>query len=300
MNNKANLNLSIVIPHYNSWSELNSLLKTIPTNSISVIVVDDNSIDSESNLSEFQEKFPDVTFLVNTSGNKGAGAARNIGINKVSTQWIMFADADDLFIDNFENNINKYFNSKFDVIYFEPTSFKTGNVIRSKRHIPYKNLISQFNNEPTLKNELLLRCGFYVPWAKLIRKSLIDEFDIKFEEIQYSNDLLFSAKIGIKAKEILAVNQVIYSVRESDTSLTSNMDSRKFKIRFNAWLRYVDYLKSNLNEREYKVLNLTAFSQIIHIFRNKLGLKSFFYAIRESYKRNIPIIRLEDFIKRIK
>ena len=300
MNDRPKLNLSIVIPHYNSWSELNNLLKTIPTNSISVIVVDDNSIDSETNLSEFQEKYPDVTFLINTSDNKGAGAARNIGINMVSTEWIMFADADDLFIDNFENIINKYFNSKFDVIYFEPISFKTGNDISSKRHVPYKNLINQFNSDPTLKNELLLRCGFYVPWAKLIRKSLIDEFNIKFEEIQYSNDLLFSAKVGVKAKEILAVNQVIYSVRESDTSLTSSMDSRKFKIRFDAWLKYVDYLKSNLDEKEYKVLNLSAFSQLIHVFRNKLGLNSFLYVIKESYKRNIPITRLEDFIKRIK
>ncbi|MGY0837552.1 glycosyltransferase family 2 protein [Aerococcus urinaeequi] len=300
MNDRPKSNLSIVIPHYNSWSELNNLLKTIPTNSISVIVIDDNSIDSETNLSEFQKKYPNVTFLVNTSGNKGAGAARNIGINMVSTEWIMFADADDLFIDNFENIINKYLNSKFDVIYFEPISFKTGNDISSKRHVPYKNLIRQFNSDPTLKNELLLRCGFYVPWAKLIRKSLIDEFNIKFEEIQYSNDLLFSAKIGVKAKEILAVNQVIYSVRESDTSLTSSMDSRKFKIRFDAWLKYVDYLKSNLDENEYKVLNLSAFSQIIHVFRNKLGLNSFLYVIKESYKRNIPITRLEDFIKRIK
>lgn len=51
--------ISVIIPHHNSWQKLNELLNTIPLNDdIEVIVIDDNSEDQENKLSEFSTKYP--------------------------------------------------------------------------------------------------------------------------------------------------------------------------------------------------------------------------------------------------
>lgn len=50
-------------------------------------------------------------------------------------------------------------------------------------------------------NEQLLRFEFDALWGKLIRKSLIDKYSIRFDEVRYSNDTFFSAAIGVFAKK---------------------------------------------------------------------------------------------------
>jgi hypothetical protein len=48
--------------------------------------------------------------------------------------------------------------------------------------------------------EINLRLLFSVPWAKLIKKDLIDRHNISFEEILASNDINFSVKTGYYAQ----------------------------------------------------------------------------------------------------
>src|SRR5690554_7988035 len=101
---------SVIIPHYNCEDGLERLLKSIPNkDTIEVIVVDDRSS---------TELFKDVinkSHLVNISGYinegvKGAGAARNIGLEKAKGEFLVFADSDDFFtLDAFksiENAVN--------------------------------------------------------------------------------------------------------------------------------------------------------------------------------------------------
>lgn len=61
-----------------------------------VIAVDDGSTDDSLIIAkEYQKKYPNLTVL--HQDNKGAGAARNLGISKANGKYIAFMDGDDLY-----------------------------------------------------------------------------------------------------------------------------------------------------------------------------------------------------------
>lgn len=293
-------NISIIIPHCNSWQKLNELLNTISfRNDVEIIVIDDNSDNQEIKLNEFSFKYPQVIFKKNYSNNIGAGAARNVGLSHATGEWVLFADADDLFMRDFYTIIKKYFDSVYDIIYFTPTSFIDKTNELSSRHAIYEELVTNYIYNPTKTSELNLRFNFHVPWSKMIRRKLIVDNQITFEEIMYSNDILFSGKTGYFAKLIEASEEVIYSVRESDRSLTSTIDDKKFKIRFDAWVDFVDFIYKNLNAEEIKSLRISAIPQLLQIYKNKLGLKSLIYIFIESFKYKIPLLNGKQLIEKI-
>src|SRR5699024_11398178 len=90
--------LSIIIPHYNSTFLLAKLLRSIPYNSaVQVIIIDDNSDEFyQSELYNLQLK-NNVAIYTNESNTKGAGASRNIGLEKAVGKWLLFADSDDYY-----------------------------------------------------------------------------------------------------------------------------------------------------------------------------------------------------------
>ena len=85
--------VSVIIPAYNEENTiescLNSLLnQTIGKESYEVIVVDDGSTDSTS---EIIKRYPVKLFR---QGNSGPATARNLGAKNSSGEIILFTDAD--------------------------------------------------------------------------------------------------------------------------------------------------------------------------------------------------------------
>lgn len=281
--------ISIIIPHYNSWSKLSELLNTIPRDSrLETIVIDDKSDDVER-LVDFKLSFPNVVFLENNSTVKGAGAARNIGLNYATGEWLVFADADDLFSPYFLKMLTSYIDKEYDIVYFKPSSFHDDKNLETNRHGQYEKMVVDFLKEPNTIHELRLRYEFLVPWSKLIRKEIVDRHRIMFEEIMQANDILFSAKVGFHAKEITADIGTIYSVRESEGSLTSKMTEQSLRNRFNAWLDYVAFLKRHLTSSEFRILNISSMSLLSKVYKNKLRFSNYFYIIKNSFKNRIPL-----------
>src|SRR5690554_6565935 len=140
---------SVIIPHYNCEDGLERLLKSIPNkDTIEVIVVDDRSS---------TELFKDVinkSHLVNISGYinegvKGAGAARNIGLEKAKGEFLVFADSDDFFTENAFNFLDSGIDSAKDIIdiyFFNVTSQSSSGKV-GFRHIKNSNLVLDYINK---------------------------------------------------------------------------------------------------------------------------------------------------------
>ena len=97
------IRLSIIIPHYNSADLLDKLLSTIPNvQEVQVIVVDDFSTQGLDELEECKQRYinTNVEFYTNEC-KKSAGGARNTGLSYAKGQWLLFADADDYFLQDF-------------------------------------------------------------------------------------------------------------------------------------------------------------------------------------------------------
>src|SRR5699024_3786690 len=219
--------LTIIITHYNSTKLLSTLIETIPNNSaIQVIVIDDNSNEfCQNKLNKLILK-ENVELYSNYSGVKGAGVCRNIGIKKAIGNWILFADSDDFFIDDFYSIVKQYFNASNDVIYFVPTSINLKDGTEAKRHLTYKTRINNYINNPTIETELNLRYRFSPPLSKLIKRKLITENQIKFDEVIASNDIMFSTKVGYNLKEFDVSLKEIYCVTRSEGTLTRTINKQ--------------------------------------------------------------------------
>lgn len=280
--------LSILIPHYNTPDSLMKLISSIPSrDDIEIIIVDDNSNVDLSELVKYIEERKNVYIYKNNSGVKGAGASRNIALQYIRGEWILFADADDFFLDDFYDKIVPYLESENDMVYFPPTSMdiKTGET--SSRHVMYMELVENYIKEPTLKRLTEMKYGFCTPWSKLIRASVIQKNDIQFDPIMVSNDIMCMTKCAYYSKEIVASNNTIYCVTRGGKTLTSKKDEGRFDTRINVLINRYLFLKEHLSPKEFRYAHIDrlALGKLVDVFIEHWGIKKFF-SILKLYHQN--------------
>ena len=234
------INYSIIIPHYNIPNLLKRCLLSIPEREdVQVIVVDDNSPDNESymeNMSELKRR--NVEFYVTKDG-LGAGHARNVGLDYATGKWLMFADSDDFFVENISEILDEFVNDEHDIIYF---NVKSCDCYDTKKIIPADKLRIYRRTG----DEYALRICYAEPWGKIIRRSLITDNDIRFQETKAHNDLLFSVKTGLTAKAIAIIDRPLYWYVIREGSLGHQKGIESFSIlcdRVKAWNNTEEYLK---------------------------------------------------------
>ena len=212
---------SVVIPHYNDVFRLERLLNSICyiDNKIEVIVVDDASLD-EKELISLQDKWNKVTFL-STGENKGAGAARNIGLEHAHGEFLLFADADDEFLPNAFYILDKKVNDSDDITYFLANAWQEESNRPSVRADSFNKLCNDYIETPNQDKLLNLKLGHCVPWAKVYKMDFIKKTKIKFDETLVSNDVYFNVINAVLAKKIAVYPDVIYKVYRLADSLTS-------------------------------------------------------------------------------
>ena len=238
------INYSIIIPHKNAINLLQRCLNSIPKRvDVQVIVVDDNS---DLSINDFEiisnQMKPNVEIYFNNEG-KGAGSARNIGLKYAKGKWVIFADSDDFFTNDAFVYFDKYVNSSYDIVYFEPCSAYSDTLLPADRHLYYKKLIDEFEEDNIFTNEKL-RYNFGVPWCKMILRNIIEINNILFDEIMFSNDIMFSLKIGYLSKIISADYRVVYCATVTKGSLVNIRSSESLKCRYMVVLRQNKFLRS--------------------------------------------------------
>ena len=219
----SNINYSIIIPHKNIPQLLQRCLDSIPIrDDVQVIVVDDNSDADKVDFNNFPKwRGTNYEYYLTKEG-KGAGYARNVGLEHAKGKWVLFIDADDYILPCINQIMDEYIDTENDIIYFYPMSvlLKDRSTL-SKRADGY---VKVLNKCITTQNraELILTSGS--PWSKLIKLDLINQHNIKFDEIKYSNDLFFSTKSAIKANKnkIKIDKRCYYVITQGENSLTSH------------------------------------------------------------------------------
>lgn len=207
----SEINYTIIIPHYNLPDLLERCLKSIPyRDDIQTIVVDDCSNDENKvKLFALSKRYPNVE-IVFQKENRGGGAARNAGLAAATGKFVLFADADDYFCEGFEALLDKYSAFDKDITFFNAKFVDTisGEPAKQKNHV--EEIIQIFHrNAP--KGEKLLRFYFGEPWCKMIRRQVIQDNNLHFDETKIHNDTKFSYTVGYYSKTFAVCDEPIYN-----------------------------------------------------------------------------------------
>ncbi|MCQ2516593.1 MAG: glycosyltransferase family 2 protein [Saccharofermentans sp.] len=202
-------NYSIIIPHKNIPDLLLRCLKSIPNrDDVQVIIVDDNSDSSIVDFAKFPGCDRDNTEIYFVKEDRGAGYARNVGIEHAKGKWLVFADSDDFFTPAISELMNKYVNFSDDIIYFQRSVVLSDDISVSSERDPWTDISKYINSDGAVSNEV--RWKTLVVWARFFSRRLINENNIRFQEIKWSNDVYFQAKAGALADSIYVSQDIIY------------------------------------------------------------------------------------------
>lgn len=197
---------SFIIPHKNCPVLLNRCLDSIPIrDDVQIIVVDDNSdVDKKPTLSR-----QDVELvLLDEEHSKGAGRARNVGMEKALGKWLLFADADDYYTDFLPKLLDKYADdNQTDIVYLNARRIDDHG---KKKPLKINRLINNY-----LKGrkgaEADLRFGVWTPWTRMVKRELVFNHHLSFEELPAGNDVMFGLNASLCAKTIAAEKSIVYN-----------------------------------------------------------------------------------------
>ena len=212
--------LTIIIPHKDTPTLLRRCVASIPNRQdIQTIVVDDHTEDVKA-VRDTQEMFPAVTFIYNDN-QVGPGFSRNIGLEKAEGEWVVFADADDYFEDNFGAFLDSIaLDASADIIYLKSRSIDLDTGKESNRADYYNGLVDRFLRHEWRSEERIL-LSYDVPWGKIMRNKVIQENAIRFPQMTVGEDTVFSVTLATKVRHVKAYNQVMYVVTSHLGSLTT-------------------------------------------------------------------------------
>lgn len=278
------INYSIIIPHKNIPDLLFRCLDSIPVrDDVQVIVVDDNS---DPNIVDF-ENFPGVekenVEVIFSKTGKGAGAARNEGLNKVLGEWVLFADADDYFSSNAFVIFDSLRDSRYDLIYFGTMCF---DAITKREHVRGQKYVLLM--ESALLGDIdKYKYNAYVPFAKMVRRVLLQRHSISFDETRVANDVMCSLKIAYYSECTGIDNRCVYIREARNGSLMSQQSIDYVKCRFDVYVRVNDFL-SQIDREEYQIGVIPSLIKFLLLRDFRLFMNSL---VRLMSDKNIGFIR---------
>lgn len=238
---------SIIIPHYNSSKLLERMLKSIPKREdIQVIVVDDCSKEEEIvNLKTLTHTNLEIYFQ---SSNHGAGAARNVGLEHVKGKWVIVVDADDVFAPNAFDVFDKYKDCNIDHLGFCIKCVDTNTLLSNGRRIVSDESVRKYLKNRNKKTDFLYRYKNTVCWNKLVSSQFLESNNIRFEDCQVNNDVLYALLVGYHAHNYKVIKDELYYFTENSDSITHQNRSVEREFLF--------YLQAQKRNGFYKAIGL--------------------------------------------
>lgn len=271
---------SIIIPFKNNTSTLKRLFDSIPkSDSIEILLIEN----SDSPLTREQIGIDREYILLNAKSSRYAGGARNVGVNHASGKWLIFADSDDFFSEQAFDVFNEYSNTEYDLIYFGCSSVYDDSLLPSDRHLSHMKILEDFQ----LGNVDEVYTKFYIvaPWAKMIKKEVVTENQIEFDEVIAANDIMFSTKVAFHSKCFHVDMRAAYIVTTRKGSLAHSWNEQILTSRFLVGIERNNFLKRN----GYSELQVSIMVYLYRAFKNNFFLFLKFLFITIVNKQNIFI-----------
>ena len=234
--------ISVVIPVYNSEKYLEKCLDSLlnqTLNDIEIVLVNDGSRDnSQQIIDRYREKYPDIIKSY-TQENSGQASARNRGLEYAGGEFISFIDSDDYMeLDAYERAYTKAKETDSDIVCFGFYEIKNG----KKEQRNYTFLYEDENDVRYVLNEAS-------PWNKLIKRSLIEENSIRFNENRIYEDLELIPQLALYTDKICFMEDRLYNyvIHEDST-----MRQKVYNPKLASIYIVMETLKEKFSDTKYK------------------------------------------------
>lgn len=276
-NNIKNIAISIIIPIYNGEKWLMHAVQSVLQQTqflepFEILLVDNNSTDNSKQISEmFADIYSNIHYLFQPE--KGAGNARNLGIQNAKGKYLFFLDADDL-LDNraLQNLMDLAYNGQSDIITSPLIIFNEKEFHKPE---PIQFTTSKFNidmnalktNTKKIDAQVLpfLEALFldFGPCAKLYKREFILDNKIDFPKGLNYEDNYFIYQAYLTASTISICDEPTYLYRkltqETGTTQSTSFEEEDLMDQFNVMLMLIDLL----GEKQNKIFKIIGHKSIV-------------------------------------
>jgi len=232
--------ISVIVPVYNVEAYLAQCIDSVLAQTykeLEILLIDDGSTDCSGSICDaYQAK--DSRIRVFHTENRGLSAARNVGLDHASGEYILLLDSDD-WIDRKTAQVLAAYAEKHDA-----------DVVSCAYYYEWKNRrnsVEKVDKPIILEGRQIMQVHIqepylgYMAWNKLYRKELFSS--IRYPEGRDYEDILTTYKILLSAQKVICVPDALFHYR-----MRANTISRTYT---------VDYMISfwRANDERFKALS---------------------------------------------
>ena len=260
------MKISIIVPVYNVSQYLHACINSIINQTfkeLEIILIDDGSTDDSGKICDIYSAI-DKRIKVIHQCNSGLSAARNVGIEIATGEYITFIDSDDyISTDYIERLLLGFSKIDIDIVMCD---FKT---------VPEDSELSDNMQQENLPDNIigLDNCQVikevykaryhgvdFISVAKLYRKSLFKDNNIRFPSGKIHEDAFTTYKLFYASKQVVYLDIPMYFYRIRGGSITTSVFSLKRLDKITATKEECDFF---LTEKQYELLSY-ALSDHLH------------------------------------
>jgi glycosyltransferase EpsH len=242
--------LSIIVPVYNCEKYIGRCVDSIINSlylDIELIIINDGSTDNTKLILDYYRKEDNRIKIINQK-NKGISAARNLGLQKASGEYVTFLDADDwIEPDTYKKMLNKMIIEEADLIMcgvYNEFRNKTKKSLYFEDNIYYvRNDISKYFSEYFIDNG-------GVVWNKIYKRDIIVNNDISFinRKLVLQEDELFNINYFLNINKVVTISDFLIHYRVRKSSITK----KKIDNIYEKKIEIIEYIDSCINDTKYE------------------------------------------------
>lgn len=272
-----NIKISLIVPIYNVEQYLSQCIDSILTQTFTdfeLLLIDDGSSDNSGTICDKYAQI-DSRIKVFHKTNEGASAARNLGIEHATGEWINFIDSDDWIPSDYLETIMNDINIA-DLTFWGCSIHRTDNSQTcyrpSERYATEKNEIESYLAYLKNNSQQFEYLGY--TWNKLFKTPIIKDNNIRFiKNLNMREDEVFTLSYAKHIHSIRIKSSPLYNYRIINNSLTHRAKTQ------NEYLLLIKELTKVLTGYSNKKLILIEENALLYYYFNVLILEKYFTKI---------------------
>lgn len=226
------MKFSVILPIYKVEKYLHECVDSIlgqTYTDFEIILVDDGSPDSCPQIcDEYAAKDARVKVIHKING--GLASARNAGLEVAQGDYICYVDSDDYLIDNkVLERLAEKTESKPDIVHYKFVEWFESDGHVAPCYFDY-NVPTKDRSLAEVYCDLIDKDAYYnSAWSKIIRRSLLMDNNIRFEEGIVGEDNEWYYHVVMVAKKLVLLDEPLYVYRRRSGSITTSATEKNLR-----------------------------------------------------------------------